>query len=217
MKGKEAIGAARRREAEAEERASGAAQQLKDERDEHKTEVAALRTEIRRLQADHLAEAGRIASEEVRRRQAEVEDARNRSGMSDDIAIALMWQKDRLIRNACKYLSMTQGVYPTEAICLVLTWATDKGLDRNLSPTALAAALGVPVKGWTVKVWRGEYEWSRRVGGGTGGTPSLKTVSLDEAIESGREDIHPNYQRKWYPPLKYGEIISLDEELPVSS
>lgn len=213
MKGKEAIGAARRREAEADSRAAAALDQLKSERQRNADETNALKSEVRRLRSDHLAEAERIAAVEVRKRMAEAEDARRESGMSDDIAIAMLWHKDRFIHNACKFLSMTRGIYPAEAISWVLAWATDRSLDRNMSPVQMATTLGVPPNGWTIRTWRNDYyEWSQRVGGKVAREPITKTVSLDEALLAGHPDIHPGYQPRWYPPLNYGEM-TMDDDL----
>lgn len=210
MKGKYAARSENRRVTEATSEIAELRAVIKREREESRAQVIALEAEVRRLRSDHLAEASRIAADEVHRRIAEAEEERKGRGMSDDIALDLMYQKDRFIFNACRYLSMTKGSNPIEALAIVLTWCTDDDI-YGIANLDFLLKLGVPRDGWVARTWQQVREaharpTRRRI---RAGTPLA--VSLDRAEQEGHSDIHPKYDPQWYPRVRYQGIELVDE------
>lgn len=199
MRGKEAAKAANRRTIAAHDEIERLKAELKAERDCQ----AKLKDEIQRLKADHFQEASRIAVAEVKRQLERVEKERRDRGLSDDIVNHLSFRKDMLIRNACKYVSMTKGLDPAAALMMVMTWATDKDFTegKGLSRTDFLIELGVPFDGWVARQCRRisqftmPKEWRH------------SAISLERAETEGHPDIHPKYNPKWYPHIDYGGII----------
>lgn len=210
MKGKYAARSDNRRAAESASEANELRATLKREREENRAQVLALEAEVRRLRADHLAEASRIATEEVHRRIAEAEQERKSRGMSDDIAMDLMYQKDRFIMNACRYLSMTKGESPLVVLPTVLTWCTDDDV-YGITGLDFLVKLGVPKDGWVARMWQ---QVKTAYTKGTrrrmrAGTPLA--ITLDQAEQEGHSDIHPKYNPQWYPKVRYRGIELVDE------
>jgi hypothetical protein len=202
-KGREAVRAARRRQAEAGSEAARLKAEMAGEREAHRIEVADLRAQITELRADVWHKASEMSVELTRDRLEEIEKARRAQGLSDDITVWLCWQKDRLIRNACKYISMTSGTDPYTAIAMVLTWCTDKDIRSLLrDDMEWFIELGVPPDGWVAGRIKRDKRWQK-----TEQTRS-SAVSLDHAIEQDHPKIHPDYKKygaKWYPSVNYPE------------
>lgn len=210
MKGREAIRTAQRRTAEANQTVERLRAELAQATDKHRREAQDLRDEVTRLQATISREAGRIAAQEVSRRLAEAQEERRRCGLSDDIVMHLAYRKDRLIRNACRYISMIDGVAPPNALAQVLTWCTDKDIRGLPDRVDRLIELGIPHDGWVARVLAREKYWSRTER--KSGTNAA--ISLDHAQEQDHARINPRYNPKWYPEIDYqGIVVVKDEEL----
>lgn len=210
MKGKYAARTENRRVAEISAEANELRATLKQERDDSRAQIVSLEAEIRRLRADQMGEASRLAAEEVQRRMAEAEQERERRGMSDDVARHLMYQKDKFIMNACRYLSMTKGLHPTEALAIVLTWCTDDDI-YGITSLDFIVKLGVPRDGWVGRTWQQVKQahvrpTRKRM---KEGTPLA--ISLDRAEQEGHPDIHPKHNPAWYPKIEYQGLEVVDE------
>jgi hypothetical protein len=220
VKGKQGVASARRREHEAKSKAELLTQQAKNEREGFIAQINELRAEVRRLHAEHTREAGQIAAAEVERILAAKEKERADRGLSDSIAIGMMYEKDKLIRNACRYLSMTKGLDPLDALPVVLAWQTDKQVWRVPSATTLAGRLGVAKDGWVVaQSKRLSQYWERAIKRGfkDKGRPEAYSLDyVDAHLDEFKDRIHERYNPAWYPPISYGTswMPDLDEDLP---
>ncbi len=214
MKGREAVRAANRRTEEAKAEAESLRAELAKERANRKTEEVYLRSEVKRLKADHMAEASRLAAEEVTRRLAQVEAERRARGMSDDIAMNNLYLKDKFVLNACKYISMTTGSRPLNALNMVMTWMTDEDF-RGFAGPELIVNLGLPSDGWVGRFLRRHKYDLRRIARGYAKDGEVAAISLDHAEREGHKDIHPDYNPRWYPEISY-EVMKLIDEDEVS-
>lgn len=206
MRGKEAAKAANQRHLAALEEIEQLKADLKAERDRQ----SQLKDEIQRRKTEHFQEAARIAGEEVKRQLARVEKERRDRGLSDDIVNHMTFRKDMLIRNACRYVSMTKGVDPTEALMMVMTWAYEKDFTegKGLGRMDFLIELGVPFDGWVARTCKRIAKFKM---------PNIwraSAISLDKAQAEGHPDIHPKYKKEWYPAIDYGGIVvtGLDDE-----
>ena len=200
MKGREAVRAAQRRETQTRDELAQVKAQLRDERDRHHRREVELESEASRLRNDIRIEAGAIAAEQVKKKLAEADEERRQRGLSDDIVIYFTYQKDWLIRNACRYLSMTKNMHPRHALALVLTWATDHDIDYLLNDReSFFLDLGLPMDGFVATEIRIGKKQEKRF-------PSA-AMTLSRALAEGHEDIHPDYTVKqdaeWYPPAEW--------------
>lgn len=211
MKGREAVRAANRRTTEAATEAEKLRAELAEMRATHRREAADLRTEIKRLAADHIAEASRLAGEEVTRRLAQVEAERRARGLSDDIAINLIYQKDKFVLNACKYISMTTGQGPLSALSKVMTWMTDEDFYGFEKPE-LIAKLGLPPDGWVARYLRQNKHDLRRIARKRIKNDQAAAISLARAEQEGHPDIHADYNPRWFPEVIYPEVELIDED-----
>lgn len=209
MKGKEAARAAARRAADLGTTVGQLNERLRLQASRSHARIADLEAEVIRLRSEMRAEAARLAAEEVERRSEEARKARNAQGMSDDMAVMMLLQKDKFVMNACRYLSMTLGQSPRNVLPLVMTWMTDKEW-YGFGSVDLLVELGLPADGWvarTIKInkfdEKGIYRANRRAG-----TPLA--VPLDHAEENGFEQIHSNYRASWYPKVVHGGIELTD-------
>lgn len=199
MKGKYAARAENRRSADLSAQLATARETLRTERDEASRRITDLESEVRRLRADHLAEASRLADKEVSRRLEEAAAERRQRGISDDTLVNFVIRNDRFIMNACRYLSMTKGIHPLEAIPVVTTWATDKDFYGVTDTTEFLTELGVPVDGWVAGVWaRIQADAERRDTRRAIRDNRPEAISLDRAESEGHQDIHPNYKPAWF-------------------
>lgn len=206
MRGKEAAKAANRRTTTALEEVERLRAELKEE-SSHQSD---LKNEIQRLKTEHFKEASRIAGEEVKRQLARIEKERRDRGLSDDIVNHMLYRKDMLIRNACRYISMTKGFDPYQALQMVLTWCTDKDFreGKGMARSDFLIELGVPLDGWVAGRCRVTAQWT------TKGT-QYSATSLDNAERQGHPDIHPLYTKNakhWYPNIDYGGIVVVDQD-----
>lgn len=206
MRGKEAAKAANRRHLAAVEETEQLKADLKAERDRQ----SQLKDEIQRLKTEHFQEATRIASGEVKRQLARIEKERRDRGLSDDIVNHMTFRKDMLIRNACKYISMTTAALPIDALMMVMTWATEKDFKegKGLSRADFLIELGVPFDGWVARTCK------RRAHANMPDAWRASAISLERAEVEGHSDIHPKYKKEWYPAIDYGGIVvtGLDDE-----
>jgi hypothetical protein len=205
MRGKAAAQSANRRAGDAAAFAARLQTELGQVRAQRAAEVADLKAELARIKADQHAEAARLAKAECDRLLAKAEQQRRDKGISDDIVYHLMNQKDRLLMNACRYLSMRDGRPPWVVYPLVITWCTDEDFTSITNPTRLKFLLdlGVPVDGWFARMLTQSKFWDRRR---RRMTPEREAVSLDTAEREGHPDIHPHYKPQWYPCVEHGGI-----------
>lgn len=211
MRGKEAARSANRRHAEAVASAEELRGRLQRLESAYQKRIVDLETEIRRLRTEHRAEASRIAAEEVHRRMAEAERERRARGLSDDVAMNLMLKKDKFVMNACRYLSMKEGLPPRAVLPRVMAWMTDKdfyGFDN----AQMLVELGVDANGWLVRNIRADKHWERMLASRNRRKGKPEAFSLDYA-EDHRDDfeIHPNYNPSWYPRVEHGGIVLVDD------
>ncbi|MFF9118345.1 hypothetical protein ACF09Y_22545 [Streptomyces massasporeus] len=210
MKGREAARAANRRTAEAQAEAEGLRGDLARERADRKAETDALRTEIKRLKAGHIAEASRLAAEEVTRRLAQVEAERRARGLSDDITVNNLYLKDKFVLNACRYISMTTGQKPLNALAMVMTWMTNEDFYGFKNPEVIVK-LGLPSDGWVARTLRHYKHDLKRVTSKRIKNGDAWAISLDHAYEEGHPGIHPDYKPDWYPNAIYQGFELVDE------
>jgi hypothetical protein len=215
VKGKEAAQAARRREAEALRELRNLRAELAGERRRAHDETQALKGEIRQLHSEILSKARSIADEAIQRRSAELEDALAAEGLTRDLVDQLQIQKDKLLFNACRYISMTKGASPLTALTMVWTWFTEMdcyGLPDN---PALMFSLGLPQNGWVATQLRGLNPRLHRRGTAAREAANVPlAVSLQHAERQDRDDIHPGY-RRWesaYRDVTYRNKIELVED-----
>lgn len=193
MKGKQAARAANRRADTAETKIKEVTQRLRTERTERATETQALKDEIGRLKNSLIEEARRLAAEEIGRLNNDLITTRKQlsgaQGSLDEAATA----RDQLMRNMCKYISMTEGVHPSAAIGRVATWLTNEPFTQGADVDALAERLGLPRNGWVVREMSRAVQWLRK------GANGQRAVPLDYAEEHPQEfDVHPQYRPSWY-------------------
>lgn len=190
MKGKEAISAARKREAEATTKAEGLKKELSEQKIAYEKQLKELRSEIGELRGAVLGKAEALAKEEIARILTEKEEERRARGLSDEIVEKLADAKDRLIRNACLFLSKKFGIPPWAALGVTISWMTGAGYAGLKSESQLVD-MGLPRDGWAVETWK-KVRFAERVGAGT----------LEEgeafALETGDDVVHPKYRREWY-------------------
>jgi hypothetical protein len=216
VKGREAVRAAGRRTQEAIAEAEQARADLAAERADHKEETDALRAEIKKLKANQIAEAGRLAAEEVSRRLAEKEEERRRRGISDDIAKNSLYLKDKFVRNVCKHISMTTGISPVWALQVVLPWMTDEDNRVAYDHAKMLVKLGLPSDGWVGAMLRSERFYLRNKSRSLAREGRIVSVPLERAEEEGNwmgNEIHPKYEPRWYPHVEYGSVIELVDDL----
>lgn len=205
MKGKEAASAARKRVVEAEAECEQLTRTLKNERAAHQQQVHDLEAQVRSARANHMAEAARLAAEEVKRRLDEAERERRDRGLSDDIVKHMLYRTDRFILNACRYVSMTTGELPLDALAMVLAWKTDKDVN-SLPQVDQLIELGIPLDGWVARELRSLGKWRKTAVG------KVSAMSLDRADQEGHQRIDPRYRSSWYPQnVEYGGIELVHE------
>lgn len=217
MKGKKAVHAARQRESAAATKSSELDSALKRERAARSAEVKRLQDEISRLRVEHIHEAGRIAAREVKRLMAKAEEERRKRGLSDVIAGDLLYQKDKFVLNACRYLSMVEGKAPMVVIPRVMAWMLDDDFVGFLGDTNLLVKCGLPHDGWVARQLK-HYKFDlRRIAQRNALEGSHSAVSLDRAEREKFEAIHSDYNPKWYPRVEYSGIVLEDDSDEVAS
>jgi hypothetical protein len=197
MKGREAARAARRREQSALAELGTVRAELAQERSRHDEEEQHSKTELAKLHGEIVREARRLADREVDRRLAEAEEERRRRGVSEELVQGFMTRQDKFVMNACRYLSMTRGWSPLDAMNVVWTWYTEEdGYGAGGNPV-LMATLGLPRDGWVA--WLLQHRITPRSALKAArtrrqlGEPTA--ITLEHAEEQGHRDIHPDYRR----------------------
>lgn len=221
-RGREAARAAARRAIEAQEQAAAKDQELAALRSEHKAEATALRDEIKRLRADHMAEASKLAAEEVKRRIDALQEEQRRRGFTEEMLGDLLFQKERLVWNACRYISMTTGLGPGNALEMVITWMADKDFNGAADVPRLIAKLGLPDDGWVATMLTaGRYfdrlRWRKEQRRGVASAEGLDTVLETGKFRGQWFEPHGNYRESWYPRSPFGgfEVAHADDETAV--
>lgn len=204
MRGKKAAQAANRRAKEATTTLEGLQALLAEERAAHKRKVKELRDEIQQLRTD----ASRIAQAEVERILKRIEDERRKRGMSDDIAADLMYQKDKFVLNACRYISMTTGRRPLGALSMVMTWMLDDDFVGVLNGVSLLVKCGLPVDGWVARMLKTNKHILKPIARRNLATGEHEAISLDRAEREGHSAIHRDYDPRWYPRVEYKGIAA---------
>lgn len=200
MKGREAVRAANRRTEEAKAEAEALRAELAKERADRKAEAAELRSECKRLKADHMAEASRLAVEEVSRRLAQVEAERRARGLSDDMVKQSMHTLDRLVKNACRFVSMTHGLDPIDALCSVVTWMTGEDFIGVFDADKFIVEFGFPQDGWVADLARYQRYFMRNDAKRVARGDEDKALNLDRVEREAKIKIHPDYVSEWYSP-----------------
>jgi hypothetical protein len=208
VRGKKAAQAANRRAKEAASTVGQLQALLAEERAAHRQEVITLSGEIKRLRTD----ASRIAQAEVERTLKRIEDERRMRGMSDDIATDLMYQKDKFVMNACRYISMTTGRWPLQALPMVMTWMLDDDFVGVLNEVNLLLKCGLPSGGWVAQMLKDNKHALRPIAKRNRARGTHEAISLDRAEREGHPSIHPDYDPRWYPRVEYAGIVLVDEE-----
>lgn len=175
--------------------------ELKTVRTEGAKAIKELRDENGELTAEMVARAGELASAEVQRQIAAFHEERRRRGLSDQIVTQLMRRKDRLIMNACRYISMTTGDVPMVALEQVITWATDEDFIAATNRTGLFVELGVPDDGWVAWAIGPLNKYLERAIGRRRRRARAPLRPLDYVDEHlDQFDVHPMYDARWYAP-----------------
>lgn len=213
-RGKAAARSANRRATAVGERAAELESELKEAQRAHHAEVQQLKTELTQARSEMTRQAELLAQAELARVRNEIDAANHQRTVTEKLLWNTTLKQDRLIANACRYLSMKTGKHPLDVLPLVITWLTgeDFYIEDYGDPATLLVKLGVDRSGWVahtllrrVDPVLTKYETRSR------GLASQKRVpaawSLDHA-ERHPEDfsIHENYKPKWYPRLKYGGV-----------
>lgn len=213
-RGKYAARAANHRESQLTAELGQLRAQLAEERQQHHTEIQALKTELTTLRGDILGQAKQVANREIEARRAELEQAMYDQGLSFDLINALAVQRDRLIFNACRYLSMREGLGPIDALQCVWTWFTN--VDCYALPGGGSnvdwLVLGLPKDGWVAgQLRRQNPHWRKHLlkKDLANGTPYARPLG---SIDINDERIHPNYRkmhRRHYERVRYGGGLAL--------
>ncbi len=196
MKGKMAAQSANRRAVVAATSAAGLREELADARSRHKAEVLGLKVELARLRREINVEAARLVAKERER----LENKRRELGLTTDFVFGMMVAKDSFVRQAARYISMTKGLMPDDALAMVLTWMTVRPVRHLDDRKDWLLENGLPIDGWVGRTIRRQRFW-RRAAQHMGQLDGFMT--LDAAIEAGHPDIHPGYRDSWYPPVEY--------------
>lgn len=212
MRGREAARAANRRAAGLAAELEATRQELAQERSSRKQQELAHREEIRRLKVEQSAEAGRLAAKEVAKQVKAYKEKQQELGLSVEMSRHHLVQKDKLVRNACRYVSMTRGAHPLYALHQVITWMTDEDFAGVPNPAGMVIALGLPPDGWVAQLLKCNQHSERRYARSIRKVGSSPYVSLDRAIEQANEQIHPAFKKSWYPPIEYRGITIVDVE-----
>jgi len=219
MKGKYAARAARREESALSDEVTALRAQVAEAREHHHAEVQALKAEIARLKVEAARAPSAVAEAEAERARTNAVKAEKTSGIVLDNAAAWLEQKDDLVRDACRYISMTTGSPPELALEVVWTWITGSPLEYGFVAAPDLLKWGIHPKGWVDRVFRSraamfQRRCSRhnaRLARRDGADLSDGPVSLDRAEEIAedpaargheyfRERVHADYRkwRAWY-------------------
>jgi hypothetical protein len=227
-RGRDAARAAHRREVAVQGEVAKLRAQLAEERASHRGEVETLKAEVVKLRADARRKAGEIAEGVISSSLAVVAEAQEDVGALEDITKTFAKQRDVMIREACRYISMTTGASPEHALEVVWTWLTGRDLPDGFKSVPDLVEFGISPHGWVALIFRKRVRFNARlarnrdrlrrrgipigqVGGG---------VTMDHAEEWAedpsapdhdywREVVHPEYRRQW---ARYYKAFT-DEEL----
>lgn len=208
-RGREAARAANRRTEEARTEVQQLREELAAERRQRKVEADELRAEIKRLHADQVGAASRMAADEVARRMAQLEEERRQKGFSDEVVKTMLYLKDKFVLNACRYISMTTGERPLGALSMVMTWMTDEDF-YGFENVEVIAKLGLPTDGWVARYLRQNRHDLRRIARARARDGRPAAVTLDHAVAEGHSRIHPDYNPRWYPDMRYARVEVVD-------
>ncbi len=217
MKGKYSVRAENRRANELSAQISALRETLSSEREEANRRIGALEAEVRRLHTEHLAEASKLAENEIARRTAEVGEERRRRELAEDTLKRFVIRTDVFIMQACRYVSMTTGMHALDAIGMVSTWATNKDFYGVTDTKTFLAELGVPEDGWVATTWlKVDTRRERRTAKVRLAHARPEAVTLDRAESEGNERIHPDYDPTWYDAVVWVDRRAkrLDRETP---
>jgi hypothetical protein len=195
MKGREAARAAKRRERQAGEESDRLREQLKQLQYEHDRTVQELEAQIGRLKKSLTDRAADLAGEVVRQLQEELTHTRSAARQAEERLRETRQRKDELVRNACRYISMTTGTPPELASEAVITWMTGEDFTYPADIEAALDRLDLPRDGWLARLWKARLHARRLIG--RKGVPG-NGVSLDTAEQSMPERVHPCYRPQWY-------------------
>lgn len=214
MRGKAAAQSANRRTRIERERVRELELELTRLRAQSRDEINELRRQLAKSRTEQMRVAGELAHRSVERERQLTAAAQHKQALSDDIGAAFMTSKDRLIMNACRYISMTKGFRPLEALELVTTWCTDKDCyGYSKSRVDILVELGVGPDSWTSwQLSRLNKHLERRLARRRRQHEHPRAWALDHA-EANPEDfeIHPDYKPSWYPKARHGGIELVDE------
>jgi hypothetical protein len=200
-RGKCAAKAEKRREDSALEEIRTLKAQLQAERDGRRMETEELKTQVVKLRGEIMREAAALADKKVADRLEQIAAERRKRDVTEEMAVTLINQHDYFIREACRYISMTTGCEPVQALAVVWSWMDGKDVYAVSAKDLMER--GVTPSGWVALMLRMRseglqaYKNSRRVRRERGKEIAPMAVSLDHAEERAEEfNIHPGY-RKW--------------------
>lgn len=189
-RGREAARAAQRRAAEAAEKLGTAQKQADETRERAQEENQKLREEIAALHREMEQRAGQLAGQELAAARAATHTAGQQRAAAVEQLKEALDHRDHLVREACRYVSMTTGQPPMAALAVVSTWITGKRPQFKLPPAGILASLGLPAAGWAAHTLTHAGRAAR--------IAATNVISLDEAEDSGGTHVHTAYRSDWY-------------------
>jgi len=207
MRGKQAAKAANRRAQVAQAKTDEVKGRLSKEREDSDARIKELEAEVRRLKDNHRAEAERLAAEEIARIREEMKGVADQRAQLAEGLLDVMKSKEYLVFNACRFLSMVEGIPPFHAMARVATWVTEEDFGGVTDIEEYLTKLALPADGWVAALLRRNRNISRTLKRQTanGGTPFA--ISIDEAQKQNHDLIHEKYQPSWYEERPVGGVF----------
>lgn len=198
MRGKQAAAAANRRADAAEQKARDLAARLKTEREARDEETKALKKEIGDLKSGLIEEAARLASAEILRLKEEIIVLTGQLSEANEHRREASKARDYLMRNMCKYISMTKGLPPTEAVTMAATWLTNEQFSEKTDTATIAMRLDLPPDGWVMTELRRAQTYM--VAESLGGHQAVPLDEVDTKLD--QFTVHKRYQPDWYEKMR---------------
>lgn len=205
-RGKCAAQAANRRARAVEDRYQEIQAELKAARDLHAAEKSDLQAKLVELSSEIKDLAGEMAARDIARMSARLDEADRNVAIAGELTRGSMEKMDKLMLNACRYLSMTKGEKPLAVLPLVVAWATDEdvyGLADE--PSKILVHLGVRHDGWVsqcLKTLARNMEQRNEPKRRENGTPLAWKLDHAESNSEDFSQIHPDYRTSWYPRVR---------------
>lgn len=198
MRGKQAAAAANRRADAAEAQVVDLKKRLRAHKVEHAAENQALKDEIGQLKTNLIEEAARLGAKEIARLKEKIISLTAELSEASEIRRQEAKARDYLMRNMCKYVSMTRGLLPSEAVSNVITWLTNEPFSQKSDTAVIADRLGLPMDGWVMTELRRSQ--TLMVNESALGHEAVPLDQVDEDLE--RFAIHKDYRPVWYEKMR---------------